>query len=134
LAWLFEIQNNVLFDKYEQHFAQCRDAKREVAIPQLQQALVESTIDFLAAERSDVLGPADEAALREEQEILRRLLGELSDEHRQVLELRREGRTMAEIAEMLGVTLGVAAGRITQATKRLAELGRELRDDEQAGS
>src|SRR4051812_26262153 len=43
LAWLERIQNNLLMDKYEEHFAQKRDVRRDRHLASFRQALEDST-------------------------------------------------------------------------------------------
>lgn len=127
LEWLFAIQANILLDKYDEHFAQKRDAKREASFDALKKALGDSTHDFIVELNGKSPGPFDAAVRREEVDILEELLAQLPDELREVLLLRRSGHTLAEIAAALGVTIGVVAGRLTKGTRLLTRLSRDYR-------
>jgi RNA polymerase sigma factor (sigma-70 family) len=129
LAWLYVIQERVLWDKYDEQFAGKRDARREVDVAAMRAALLESTADYTPNWPDNEPTPSDQVVQREELAILDGYLDELPLAYREVLLLRREGLTMAEIAERLGVTVGVAAGRITQATKHLMARTKKLRKE-----
>lgn len=129
LAWLFTIQERLLLDRYDREYAGIRDVRRNA----MQQALVDSTADFIVQSQAGGPSPSEDAAEREEQEIFAKLLEQLPPEHREPLLLRQEGLKVAEIAKRLGVTEGVVAGRIARATRRLAEMSKTLRADTEDG-
>jgi RNA polymerase sigma-70 factor, ECF subfamily len=130
IAWLFAVQERLLLDKYDEQFAQKRDPRREVDKNALQRAFVDSTADFLPAAQDAGPSPSEDAAKREELQILADFLDQLTQEHREVLLMRQEGRTLDEIAQKLGVSVGSIAGRIARATKQLAHMSRKLRKEE----
>jgi RNA polymerase sigma factor (sigma-70 family) len=126
---LFTIQERLLLDRYDREYAGIRDVRRNA----MQQALVDSTADFIVQSQAGGPSPSEDAAEREEQEIFAKLLEQLPPEHREPLLLRQEGLKVAEIAKRLGVTEGVVAGRIARATRRLAEMSKTLRADTEDG-
>jgi RNA polymerase sigma factor (sigma-70 family) len=128
LAWLFAIQDRLLLDKYDEQFAQKRDPRREVRVASMQNALQDSTIEFVPPAESREQGPLEFAEVREELALLDRLLDQMAPEHREVLIARRDGLTISETASRLGVTPGVVTGRLVRATKQLVELSRRLRE------
>lgn len=123
LAWLFTIQDNILIDKHREHFAQKRDVRKEVDVMRpVEQALMESTWEFVAAAEAHVPSPSEEAARREELTIRDELLKQLPEEYRRVAELRGKGLTLAEISEALGMSRGKVGGLMARAMKKLASL------------
>jgi hypothetical protein len=82
IAWLFAIQENLLRDKYDEQFAKKRDPSREVDVVAMQRAFVESTADFVAQGQAGGPSPSEDAAQREEHEILAKLLAQLPAEYR----------------------------------------------------
>ena len=136
IAWLFAIQENLLRDKYDEQFAKKRDPRREVDVAAMQRAFVDSTADFISQGQAAGPSPSEDAAQREEHEILAKLLAQLPEEYRKVLLLRQEGLTVTEIAGQLGVTDGVIAGRIARATSawqrsaRLSERGTAMAESD----
>ena len=68
-------------------------------------------------------GPQDQAEQAEAQQAVRRALGQLSEEHRQVLLLRyMQELDYAEIAAALEISEGTVKSRISRAKMRLREL------------
>ena len=68
-------------------------------------------------------GPQDQAEQAEAQQAVRRALGQLSEEHRQVLLLRyMQELDYGEIAVALGISEGTVKSRINRAKARLKEL------------
>ena len=68
-------------------------------------------------------GPQDQAEQAETQQTVRRALGQLSEEHRQVLLLRyMQELDYAEIAAALEISEGTVKSRISRAKMRLREL------------
>ena len=68
-------------------------------------------------------GPQDQAEQAEAQQTVRRALGQLSEEHRQVLLLRyMQELDYAEIAAALEISEGTVKSRISRAKMRLREL------------
>ena len=68
-------------------------------------------------------GPQDQAEQAETQQTVRRALGQLSEEHRQVLLLRyMQEMDYGEIAVALGISEGTVKSRINRAKARLKEL------------
>lgn len=130
LAWLFTIQDNILIDKHREHFAQKRDVRKEVdALRPVEQALVESTWEFVAAVDARVLSPSEDAARNEERAILDELLKQLPEDYRQVIQLRGEGLTVSAIAEELKMTRAQVAGMLVRAMKKLGSLRDQNRKD-----
>jgi RNA polymerase sigma factor (sigma-70 family) len=129
LAWLFQIQERLLLDKYDEQFADKRDVRRKVDLAAIQAAVLESTADFPPIGEDKGPSPSEQAAGREELAILDRYFEQLSSADREVLTLRRQGLKIREIAERLGVSVAAAASRIAQASKRLMALSKKLRRD-----
>ena len=129
IAWLLTVQKRLLRDKYAELFAQKRDLRREVSATVGRQPRSDSTVDLIAEPRDPGPSPSAEAARREELARLTRCLDRLPPKYREVLFLRHEGRTISEITQILGVTVGSVAGLIARATKRLARISQELRKE-----
>lgn len=70
--------------------------------------------------KSKIAGPRDMAGARELEKILRKQLGELSDQHREVVVMSRLlGLKYAEIAGILGISSGTVRSRLHYALREL---------------
>ncbi len=80
----------------------------------------------------EIAGPTDESPsqLVSQRELLELFRGRLSDEERQIAELRKRGHDWAAVAEALG---GTAEGRRKQLARAIARVEQELGLDSVAG-
>lgn len=122
LAWLSAILDNLLIDRHREHFAKKRDVRREQHLDALRQALQESSAEVVGLLPDSSPSPSENAARGELEARVAAAIDQLPPRQRDVLLLRKEGRTFEEIARQLGITKGAAQGVYNQGLKRLREL------------
>lgn len=105
-AWLFTIARNTAIDAY-------RRAPRDLPLAE--------TFD----RADDAPGPEESAAAREDATWVRGLLGQLTGDQREVVELRLIGLTDREIGRVLGKRHGAVRTIQHRALKRLRQLADE---------
>ena len=103
--WLYRIARNLCLNRIE------RVAKRESELPEF---------DYLP----DVaIGPEDSVIASEERKQIRDAVGQLPDQHRQIIELSHfQECSYREIADILDVPMGTVMSRLYNARRRLREL------------
>ena len=100
-AWLFTIVHN-----------KSLKALRKKELPSLEEIAIEPA--------SPATGPLDRISSREQKENIRAGLGQLSPEHRRVLELVfYEEMSLKETAEICGIPVGTVKSRLSHAKTRL---------------
>lgn len=120
LAWFFKIQDRVVIDDFRTHHADCRDVGREQVV---QQALDESTAEYIAGFEDKEPLPSERVLGNEQQERLATAIDQLPDEQREVVRLMvLEDRTTAEVAVLLDKSEGSVAGLYYRGVKRLKEI------------
>lgn len=121
LAWLAVIQDNTLIDLHRKQFAAKRDVRRERDMQSLQQALRESSINEARLAVDPSASPAEQAQQREIERLTDEAIDRLDPPQRDILHLRRQGRTLEEIAQVLGLTLPSVAGYYYRGLKKLKD-------------
>lgn len=107
-AWLFRVSRNVCYD----HF---RRSRHEIELELPDQRPSDETPVTETLERAEEVGR------------LRRALGRLPDDRRELLILSRfEARRYAEIAELLDCSVGAVKVRVHRAMRQLREIYMEL--------
>lgn len=109
--WLFTTARRKLLDRQAFHFAQRRDAGRE---------LDEEPPAGVAAVYASLVTPSRDAVAREELERVERAFAALPEEYREVITLQRiAGLSHAEIGEQLGKSEGAVRMLLHRALARL---------------
>jgi RNA polymerase sigma factor (sigma-70 family) len=121
LRWLAVIQDNTLIDLYRKQFAAKRDVRREQNFQSLQEALRESSIDQARLAVDPSPSPAEQAEQREIERLTDDAIQRLGSPQRDILRLRQQGRTLEEIAQVLGLTLPSVAGHYYRSLKKLKD-------------
>lgn len=121
LAWLAVIQDNTLIDLHRKQFAAKRDVRRERDMQSLQKALRESSINEARLAVDPSASPAEQAQQREIERLTEDAINQLDSPQRDILRLRRQGCTLEEIANALGLTLPSVAGYYYRALKKLKD-------------
>lgn len=122
LSYLFTIQSRVLQDLYDRHLgAEKRSVRREQDAQAFNQALTES-LDGLANIAINQTSVSEKASQNEQDAWLAAAIQALPERERQALTLRRENRTLEEIAAAMDITAFAAGGLITRATQRLRDM------------
>jgi RNA polymerase sigma factor (sigma-70 family) len=106
---LITMTRNKLASAARQHHRQRRDQRRMSGDGQDHLARVESP------------GPHPDSAVASE-ELMRRFREELSDEERNLVDLRRDGKSWADVAEELGGTAGGRRMQLTRAVERVVRI------------
>jgi RNA polymerase sigma-70 factor (ECF subfamily) len=120
-ALLARIVENVLSDRFH-WFHAAKRSREGMAVP------ASDTVLELDGARRSITTPSEAAARREEVEWIRLALELLPSEDRAVLWMREwEGRSFAEIAELLATTEDAARMRFQRAVPRLADRLEQLR-------
>jgi RNA polymerase sigma-70 factor (subfamily 1) len=119
LAWLEQIQDNLLIDKHREHFAAKRDVRREEHLNSLRQALLESTVDHIQGLADSSPSPAEKAQGRELERLADEAIDQLPPSQRDVLRLRKEGLKFEEIADRLSITRPAAQGHYRRGLEAL---------------
>lgn len=103
--WLYRIARNLCLNRIE------RVTKRETGLPEF-----EYLPDAAA-------GPEESAIAAEERRLVRRAVGRLHDQHRQIIELSHfQECSYREIADILDVPMGTVMSRLYNARRKLKEL------------
>jgi RNA polymerase sigma-70 factor (ECF subfamily) len=115
-TWIFRIAFSEILNRLR--WSRRRYLHRTVSIEEQSQETVEGHAPLQIADR----GPDPEAELqrKEQEEAFQSALRELSDEHRSVAILRDvQGFSYAEIAEILGISMGTVKSRLARARAEL---------------
>jgi RNA polymerase sigma factor (sigma-70 family) len=121
LAWLAAIQDRTLIDLYRKQFAAKRDVRRERDLQSLQRALHDSSVVEAQLALDPSAGPVPQAERREDERLTDEAIARLDSPQREVLRLRREGRSFEEIGAGLDMTAAAAAGHYYRGLKKLRE-------------
>ena len=116
-AWLFRIGTNLALNHL-------RSARRRRHQPLEARPAGEEDEDFVPGWMVDAsaLGPEETTELAERAELFRRLIGELSEEKREVMRLiHEEQMDLRQAAEQLGVPVGTVKSRLFYARKTLQQ-------------
>lgn len=114
-TWLYRLATNATIDF-------TRREKRRRAVPTTSLSPDEDAVTVMDIP-DHRFTPQDELERRELQEAIRRGLGQLSEEHRQVLVLREfEGLSYGEIAQLLHIEEGTVKSRISRARLALRKI------------
>jgi RNA polymerase sigma factor (sigma-70 family) len=119
LAWLAVIQDHTLIDLHRKQFAAKRDVRRERDLQSLRQALQESSIDQAELAADPSASPSEKAERRELERLADDAMDRLGSPQREILRLRKQGWTLEQTAERLGLTPPVVAGHYYRALKKL---------------
>lgn len=126
IAWLEQIQDNVLIDRWREARAGRRDIQRE---QDLRGLLAESTVGWERNLAASQASPSEEAARKELRFHIIRAIEQLPDEQREVvLEVLLLNHTLQEVADRLTKTKGAVAGLYRRGVERLRELLPHLRE------
>jgi RNA polymerase sigma-70 factor (ECF subfamily) len=118
-TWLYRITTNLCID-----FVRRRD--RRPTTPFEESRDPDTNVNVEEPPSTTPL-PTDEVQRRELREQIERALGELSPEHRAVIQLREfEGLQYAEIARAVGCSIGTVMSRLHYARKHLQKLLRPV--------
>jgi RNA polymerase sigma-70 factor (ECF subfamily) len=116
-AWLKQIVLNVFRDVLDYYLAAKRDARKQQSLPDDSSVLAKLDVFDRGT------GPRTKAELQEMEERLQVLLERLDPADREVLTLRElEGRSYAEVADLLGIRKGAARIRHMRALLRIRVL------------
>jgi RNA polymerase sigma-70 factor (ECF subfamily) len=122
-AWLLSIVRNCHANAYQQH-------KRRAAVPLPEEGDAQSAHVMVASEPD----PESLTMQRDDERTFERLLGELSQEHREVLALRElEEMSYREIAEVTSLPVGTVMSRLARARTALKELWLKETEGEPSG-
>ena len=115
-GWLEAILERQLLGQWRQHTAKKRDFRRDLGGTEL-----DAGFSFIwSANKSQPRSAADELIRGEVAMMVADALERLDTEHRVVLEMRFiDQRKLREIAELLGVSPGVVAGRLRRGLEQL---------------
>jgi RNA polymerase sigma-70 factor (ECF subfamily) len=118
-TWLYRITTNLCID-----FVRKRDRRPTVPFEEAVDPDADANVDVPPSNQPS---PVDEARRKELREQIDAALLELSPEHRAVVQLREfEGLEYAEIAKVVGCSLGTVMSRLHYARKHLQKLLREV--------
>lgn len=107
-AWLKQILQNLIVDQVRRHTSEKRDVRRET--------VSNATVAAIDSSPSSVVGRQEELAH------LAAAIRTLSDEQRQVTELRSQGQTFEEIGKQMGRSADAARMLWGRAVTRLLDL------------
>lgn len=107
ISWLFRVAHNLTIDHIRRN-------KRRPTVEYLDNDMIDDDSDHL---------PFDDSPDR--MEILLEAVAQISDEQREVVLLRREGVSFKEIAEIQGVPLNTAIGRMHDAVRNIRRILRQ---------
>ncbi len=103
--WLYRIARNLCLNRIK------RVTKREAELPEF---------DYLP---DAAAGPEESAIAAEERQLVRRAVGRLPDQHRQIIELSHfQECSYREMADILDVPMGTVMSRLYNARRKLREL------------
>jgi len=122
-AWLLSIVRNCHATSYQQH-------KRRAALPLPEEGDAQNAHVMVASEPD----PESLSMQRDDERTFERLLGALSQEHREVLALRElEEMSYREIAEVTSLPVGTVMSRLARARSALKELWQKETEGEPSG-
>lgn len=124
ILWLSKIAEHQIQNAAAYHGAQKRDRRREVALRHVQDSMASGELVLEPA--ADVCAPIDELAQEEDFDLIESCMGELREDHRNVI-LHRDfaGASWAAVAESLGSPSRDAARSLyTRAVTELASIVR----------
>ncbi len=122
-AWLLSIVRNCHATMYQQH-------KRRATVPLPEESDAQNAHVMVASDP----GPESLSIHRDDERAFERLLGDLSQEHREVLALRElEEMSYREIAEVTSLPVGTVMSRLARARSALKELWLKDTEGEPSG-
>ncbi len=116
-AWLYRIALDTLIEQWRRHTRDCRDPRREFALPE--QSSMQMGLDLLHAGTS----PSEAFTRKEGSERVRQALDRLRPADREILWMRHyDGLSFVEAAVVLDITANAATVRYVRAIQRLRDL------------
>jgi RNA polymerase sigma-70 factor, ECF subfamily len=126
IAWLEQIQDNVLIDRWREARAGRRDIQRE---QEFRAVLAQSTVGWEHNLAASQASPSELASREELRFHVIRGIEQLPDDQREVvLEVLLLNHTLQEVADRLQKTKGAVAGLYRRGVERLRELLPHLRE------